>query len=102
VSSLVVSGPAGKYLTTQGQTVQFSSVEKSALVAQIVAVSPVAEVLQVVDETGQSVRLVAKAYGAYAGTDFVLVMGPSRIAELVGQDRQPVVILPVAAGSLVP
>jgi hypothetical protein len=101
VSSLVLSGPAGKYLKTNGQTVQLSTALKSALVAQEVAVSQVAGIIEVVNETGSRVSLVAKAFGSYAAGDAVLLTNLASIQELVGADRQPVVVLSIPAGSLV-
>jgi hypothetical protein len=105
MSSIVLSGPAAtKLMQTNGKFLEVASVAKSALVAQTVLCSAGgAGVLAFVDQKGERVQLTAKPFASYGSGDFVIITtGGANAFECVGADRQPVSLVGIPAGSLVP
>jgi hypothetical protein len=97
-----MSGPQGKMLLTNGQHVEVSAVEKSALTSNMVVLTSIqAQNQQVVSLSGQRVLFEVQAYGAISGTTFVAVVQAAEGYELLGADRQPVQTLGVLVSELV-
>jgi hypothetical protein len=102
VSSLVCGGPSAVLVRYNGGQLPVQGVQQSALTAnQLVLTSGQLENQNVVGAEG-NVLTTVKAYGSYAASDYVWVVGEGDVIQVLGVDNQPVNLFPVLVSALVP